>query len=114
MSGPELAHRMGVTPQAVHELEKSEARETIRLETLERVADALGCDLEYVLVPRESLQDMVEAQARRKAIRFIDPIAHHSRLEDQMLAEDAVDAQVEDLGLGFIDRRGLWSEDAAP
>src|SRR5580658_7650966 len=67
MSSAELATRLGVSQQAVADLERSEAQDTIKLETLRRAADALDCDLAYVLVPRIPLEDEVRAQARRKA-----------------------------------------------
>jgi len=111
MSGPELAHRLGVTAQSVSDIERNEALGSIKLETLERAADALGCDLEYVLVPKKSLHDMVEEQARRKARQHMARIVHHGSLEGQMLPTDIVEAEIEDLAPGFIDKRGLWSKD---
>ncbi len=112
MSGPDLAHRLGVTAQSVSDIERNEAIGSIKLETLERAADALGCDLEYVLVPKKSLHDMVEEQARRKARHHMTRIAHHGSLEGQALPRDVVEAQIEELAPGFIDKRGLWTKDA--
>ncbi len=111
MSGPELADRLGVTAQSVSEMERNEVTGAIKLETLERAADALGCDLEYVLVPRRSLRDMVETQARRKARQHVRRIAHHGSLEGQALPAETVEAQIEELAPRFIDKRGLWSKD---
>ncbi len=112
MSGPELARRLDVSPQSVHEIERNEVSGSIRFETLRRAAEALDCDLEYVLVPRRGLQDSVERRAREKAARHIEPIAHHSRLEAQSVSGEAAEAQLDDLAATLIDRRGLWSEDA--
>ncbi len=111
MSGPELAHRLGVTPQSVSDMERNEATGAIKLETLERAAAALGCDLEYVLVPKRSLHDMVEHQARRKARHHMARIAHHGSLEGQALPGEIVEAEIEELAPTFIDKRGLWSKD---
>ena len=111
MSGSELADRLGVTPQSVSDIERNEATGSIKLETLERAAGALGCDLEYVLVPRKSLHDMVEDQARRKAQHHMTRIAHHGSLEGQALPPDVVKSEIEDLVPGFIDKRGLWARD---
>ncbi len=111
MSGPELAHRLGVTPQSVSDMERNEATGSIKLETLERAAASLGCDLEYVLVPRKSLDGMVEEQARRKARHHMARIAHHGSLEGQVLPREMVEAEIEELAPGFIDKRGLWSKD---
>lgn len=109
MSGAELGRRIGVSAQAVSAMERSERSGAIRLETLERAANALGCDVVYALVPRQDLQRLVEDQARRKATAHIAPIAHHARLEDQEVGPEALDDEIEDLAQRFLDRRGLWT-----
>jgi predicted DNA-binding mobile mystery protein A len=109
MSSSELARRMGVSQQAVPEMERSEINDTIKLATLRRVADALESDLVYAIVPRATLDTTVEAQARRRALEHLGAIAHHSRLEDQAVNDDDTDAQLDELAARFVDRRGLWS-----
>ena len=108
MSGAELGHRVGVTQQRVAALEQAERQSAIQLDTLERVADALDCHLVYALVPRTSLNEAVEAQAKRKAARLLRRAAHHSRLESQA-SNDSMGARVEDLSEELANRRGLWS-----
>jgi len=109
MSSTELAARLGVTQQTVPDLERSELHDTVKLETLRRAAEALDCDLVYFLLPRMSLDQAVMQQARTKAARHLDPLAHHSRLEDQAVTDaDAVE-QLDELAARFIDHRGLWS-----
>ena len=110
MSGSELAERMGVRQQSVHNLEVSERRKTIQLDTLARVADAMDCDLVYALVPRTSLEESVRSRARRKAAEHFGPIAHHSRLEDQAVGDEEAETLLDDLAERFIDRRGLWTD----
>lgn len=110
MSSTELATRIGVSQQSVSQMERSELQETITLETLRRAADALDCDLVYVLEPRTSLEEAVREQARKKAAQHLAPLAHHSRLENQALVADDETAQLDEFASLFIDRRGLWSE----
>lgn len=114
MSSTELAARLGVSQQRVSDLERGELRETIKLDTLRRAADALDCTLVYALVPRTSLDEAVTQQARRKAAAHLDPIAHHSRLEDQAVSDDDTASQLDDLAARFIDRRGLWTNETSP
>ena len=110
MSTAELATRMGIGQSAASDLERSELRETIKLETLRRAADALDCDVVYFLVPRTSLDEAVRTQARRKATRHLTGVAHHMRLEDQAVGDADSADQLDDLAARFADRRGLWSD----
>lgn len=110
MSAPELGKRLGVRQQSIHDMEASERRRTIQLNTLARAADAMDCDLVYALVPRTSLEENVRSRARRKAVAYLGPIAHHSRLEDQAVSNDETEALLDDLAERFIDRRGLWTD----
>jgi predicted DNA-binding mobile mystery protein A len=110
MSTGEMAQRMGVIQQNVVQLERSEANDRIQLRTLRQAANALGCDLVYVLLPRTPLEEAVKAQARRRAREILDPVAHHSRLEDQSLSPDEMQVELDELADTFIDRRGLWRE----
>src|SRR6204780_1240210 len=83
MSAAALAARLGTTAGAVIRLEQSEARDRIRLETLRRAADALGCDLIYVLVPRRPLTEVVEDRAREIAHEHLAAVEQTMLLEDQ-------------------------------
>jgi len=109
MSSTELAARIGVSQQSVSQMEHSEVQDTITLGTLRRAANALDCDLVYVLEPRTTLDEAVGEQAHKKAARHLAPLAHHSRLENQALTDEDEAAQLEEFASRFIDRKGLWS-----
>jgi predicted DNA-binding mobile mystery protein A len=110
ISSAELAARMGVAQQRIAQLEQNEVGDRIQLGTLRQAADALDCDLFYVLLPRTSLDEAVQRQARLKAAAIVGRVAHHSRLEDQSLTRTQTDEQVDQLAERLIDRRGLWRE----
>jgi predicted DNA-binding mobile mystery protein A len=110
MSSAELASRLGVSQQAVADLERNEMHDTIKLESLRRVADALDCDFVYFLVPRKPLEDEVRAQARRKAESRVAAVAHQGRLEDQRVNAADTEAQIEDEVGRLLNRRGLWAD----
>jgi len=76
MTGARLGARIGIRPQTVESIEKSEAAGTIQLNTLRRAAEALDCALVDVLVPNTSLETVVEARARKIAIRELQRVAH--------------------------------------
>jgi predicted DNA-binding mobile mystery protein A len=110
MSGVQFAARLGVRPQSVEAMEKSEAAGSIRLDTLRRAAEALDCTLVYALVPKTSLHDAVGRRARTIALRSLRQTAHSMRLEAQETgdaeAEDRIDAYIRDL----LRDRDIWNE----
>jgi predicted DNA-binding mobile mystery protein A len=108
MSGAALAARLGTTAGAVTRLEQSEAADRIRLDTLRRAADALGCDLVYLLVPRRPLTAVVRERARELAHRQVAAIEQTMRLEDQ--ATRATSEMEDQLTEQLLERGGLWSQ----
>jgi predicted DNA-binding mobile mystery protein A len=92
----------------VTRLEQSEAADRVRLDTLRRAADALGCDLVYLLVPRRPLGTVVRDRARELARRQVAAVEQTMRLEDQ--ATDAVSEMEERLTRELLERGGLWRE----
>ena len=72
MSAAQLARRLKVRQSTVAKLEKSEAEETISLQSLRKAAEALDCTLVYAFVPRTSLEACVQAQARLRAKEILN------------------------------------------
>ena len=107
MSAAALAARMGITSGAVTRLEQSEAADRIRLDTLRRAADALDCDLIYLLVPRRRLTTVVRERARELAHWQVAAVEQTMSLEDQATgqAREMEDQLTEQL----LERGGLWS-----
>src|SRR5258707_5545247 len=67
MSTAQLAKRLRIKQPSIIALEKSEAKGTIELATLRRMAEALECNLVYALVPKKPLKAMVRSRARALA-----------------------------------------------
>lgn len=110
MSAATLSERLGTTAGAVSRLEQSEAADRIRLDTLRRAADALGCDLVYLLVPRRPLTAVVRDRARELAHHQIAATEQTMRLEDQ--ATGKASEMEERLTEQLVERGGLWSRSA--
>jgi predicted DNA-binding mobile mystery protein A len=107
MSAAALASRMGITAGAVTRLEQSEAADRVRLDTLRRAADALGCDLVYLLVPRRPLTAVVRDRARELARWQAAAVEQTMRLEDQATGDTS---ELENQLTGrLLERGGLWS-----
>ena len=83
MSQADLARRMGISRQAVSQLEQREAEGSVSLSALEQAAHALRSELVYVLVPRQSIGDTLESRAMSVARQMTHSVRHTMRLEDQ-------------------------------
>ena len=110
MSGAQLGRRMGVKAQSVADIEKSEASGTIQLKTLRRVAEALDCVVVYALIPKSSLEDVVQRRAREIARKELVRIAHTMDLEAQGLSQEEREEQIETYIRDHIRERDLWED----
>lgn len=109
MSMFDLAKRVGLSVSRVKQLERAETDGTIRLSQLRRLAGALNCELHYVILPRESLEEMVRRQARRKAeTKLANSGSVDCSDEDPTLVIEAMSEEFQALVHNLIDRRGLW------
>jgi predicted DNA-binding mobile mystery protein A len=80
----QLSQRLHRSVPLISYLEKSEADYRITLGNLRDVADAMGCQLVYALVPkRGTIQDLSEERARAKAAENVRAVEHTMALEDQ-------------------------------
>lgn len=110
MSAADLGRRMGLTRQAVSQLEASEADGTIQLDTLRRAAEALDSVLVYAIVPRASLDEIVTGRARALAEAAVEGVEHSMALEAQSAGEDDRDRLIQELSERLMNSRRLWSE----
>jgi predicted DNA-binding mobile mystery protein A len=83
LTAAQLARRLNVRPSSVADLEKNEAAGKVTLATLRRAAEAMDCTLVYALVPKKSLQTMVEEAAKTAAKRELAASLHTMELEAQ-------------------------------
>ena len=110
MSGAQLGRRIGVKAQSIADIEKSEASGTVQLNTLRRVAEALDCVVVYALIPKSSLEDMVQRRARELARSELIRIAHTMDLEAQGLSREERKEQIETYIRDHLRERDLWGE----
>lgn len=94
----ELGARMGTSHQLLMQQEKAEARGTITLKSLKSIADSLGFDLVYALVPRAgSMMKMIEEDAHVEAQKRVLDVEHSMALENQSVGrlDEAIEAEVQ-------------------
>ncbi len=110
MTATHLAGRLGVTTSSVTRLETSEADDTISLGTLRRAAEALGCELQYALVPQQSLARTLETRANVLARQRMAAISHTMALEAQSTSPKTVEDQMRALTESLLkgSHRALW------
>lgn len=68
MSTRALGERCGLSQSRISLIEKGEIDGTLTLNTLEKVAEGLNCELVYFLQPKQgqTLEDLREHQAKKK------------------------------------------------
>lgn len=110
MSANQLGIRLGMKPQSVANLEKSETHGTIQLKTLRKAAEALDCTLVYALVPNSSLENTVMTQGRKVASQELTRIEHSMDLEAQGLSQAERDTQIDDYARDHLSARDLWKQ----
>ena len=109
MSSEQLAKRLGVKQPSVVAMEQSEAKGTIELATLRRVAEALDCTLVYALVPNKPLETIVRDRARILLRRRRAPVEHSMLLEDQAVSAKDSTARLDEFVRETNPGR-LWDE----
>jgi predicted DNA-binding mobile mystery protein A len=97
MTTAQLAKRLGMKQPSVVAIEQSEAKGTIELATLRRVAEALDCTLVYALVPNKPLEATVRERARAFLRRRRGPVEHSMLLEDQRVEGKDAEARLDEI-----------------
>ncbi len=97
MSTAQLAKRLRISQPSVVQIEQSEAKGTIELATLRRVAEALNCTLVYALIPNQPLEQTIRERARLFARRRLEPIEHSMALEDQKVTRKGTEALIDQI-----------------
>jgi predicted DNA-binding mobile mystery protein A len=110
MSAQQLGARVRVKRQTIENLERSEANGKITLDSLNRVAKALGCRVVYALVPEKPLDEMQRERARQIAESVVKPVSHSMRLEAQSIGKREERRQSEELVQKLLlgDPKKLW------
>ncbi|MDR1228596.1 MAG: helix-turn-helix domain-containing protein [Azoarcus sp.] len=110
MSSAALARRLGITDSAVRKLESAESCDAITLGTLRRIAAGLDCELQYALVPRQSLHAMRVQQAMRIARKQIQSVECGAAPELVAAAPESPDAQIGEIAHELLLKPGkvLW------
>ncbi|WP_105404714.1 mobile mystery protein A [Neorhizobium sp. T7_12] len=94
MSGAQLAKKMGVTRSRIAQAEKAELDGGVTLKSMEATAEAMGCRFVYAFVPPQTIENVIIAQARKKAQVIVGRAAKHMALEDQTVSHSRTQQEV--------------------
>ncbi len=105
MSARSLGERVGLTQSRIAYIEKGEEEGSITLNTLEKVAEGLGCEVVYYLVPKErSLEKIRQKQAYRKAANINGQVEVHMSLEDQSTSKEFQNRSISKLAHQYLEK----------
>ena len=102
MSGAQLARRMGVTRARIANAEQAELSGGITLKSMQAAAEAMGCRFVYAVVPQGTVEDLITAQARKKAAALVGTASKHMALESQTLPDSKIESEIERLTRNII------------
>ncbi len=113
LSSRQLADLLGVKQPAVLQFEKSEAQHKISLETLEKAAKAMKCQLVYAIVPMapfSSLENVLDDQAIKSASLLVSRVDQTMKLEQQGIPQKNLNEQTRELAKELKRKMspGLW------
>jgi len=113
MSGAQLGRKLDVTRGAVSINEKAELSRGITIKTMQQMAESMGCRFVYAVVPEIDVEDILMKRARVKATKQVRNASVHMALENQLLAEEKLVAEVERLAKEMIETSpsDLWNDD---
>jgi predicted DNA-binding mobile mystery protein A len=99
MSGAQLARKMGVTRALISQAESNEVSGSVTIKTMQKMAEAMGCRFVYAVLPPKGkeTEDVIFAQAMKKARAIAERTDEHMALEGQSLAKATLDNQIERL-----------------
>jgi predicted DNA-binding mobile mystery protein A len=98
MSGSDVAKKMGVTRARITKVEHAELTGGVTLKSMQVMAEAMGCRFVYAIIPSSGrVEDLITAQARKKAEGIVEIASKHMALENQALPDENITQEVERL-----------------
>ena len=95
MTLEQVGRSMDRTRQEILAFERAEAEDRITLHSLRKVAESMGCELVYAVVPKSgTLHDLAKETARAAAAKRVLAAEHSMALESQ--AAGGVDDRIEE------------------
>ncbi len=110
----QLAQLLKISPSSLGQLESGELKKSISLKSLSRVAEAMNCELVYMIIPKApftSYDEILEQKALDLAQKISKGVTHSMALEQQKVSTEISHQQIKNLAQDLkrnLDVR-LWS-----
>jgi predicted DNA-binding mobile mystery protein A len=93
----QLANKLKITKQSVHEIENREKEGSITLRSLRETASALDMELVYGFVPKDgSLERYIDKKARSLAEKIVSRTSNTMKLEEQENTNERLKKAIEE------------------
>ena len=113
MSGAEVAKKLGVTRARVTKAEHAELDGGITLKSMQLMSEAMGCRFIYAIMPKSgSIEDIIIAQARKKAAEIVGTASIHMAHENQKLPDDKIAQEIDRLTREIVQEQAsdFWKD----
>src|ERR1035437_3011831 len=112
MSGSQLAKKRRSTGARIAQAKLAERSGAATLKSMQSMAAAMGCRFVYAIVPPEHVEDLILAQARKKATALVGTASKHMALESQVLPSGKIADEVERLARELAQGRlgDIWND----
>ncbi|MCF6229213.1 MAG: mobile mystery protein A [Gammaproteobacteria bacterium] len=112
MSGSQLAKRLGVTKGRVSQAESAELSGSATLNSMQSMAQAMGCRFVYAVIPEKEIESVIRDQAMLKAKARIKAASTQMALEAQALNDEQLAFEIDRLASEIIEKMpsDLWDE----
>ena len=114
MTAEQLAKRLQLSRRRVVIIEHAEVQNETTLSTLRKVAEAMDCQLVYAIVPKTTISEIIEKQARKFVMKHLQDVSHHMKLESQSVKDkSAIEAQINDLVQQYLSKslKSIWDDE---
>lgn len=103
----DLAKLTSLSTATVAQAERREVEGQVTLSTLNKMAEAMECELVYAFIPKKDLPTLIHDKAFEKARKTLGIADLHMKLEDQKVEGDEIE-RIERLAKKFIEKGDIW------
>lgn len=103
----ELAKLTSLSTSSVAQAEQREMEGQVSLATLNKMAEAMDCELIYSFIPKKDMKTLIHDRAFEKARKALGIADLHMKLEDQKVEGDE-NERIERLAKKFIEKGDIW------